>query len=161
MNQFERSDTWRTVNNDGAIPRLQLDFNSFGELHKLVCLKSKPTPGNSRFASHLALYFPDVAAMMDEGDFGILHLEIGVLKLATLDAITRRDWETVRKHFTFIADLFEHSGTELCDALEISYLGNLLYGETSINYAKARSLLPRPLAIALEKIERHYEDLSS
>ena len=114
-----------------------------------------------QIASHLALYFPEVAAMMDEGDFGVLHLEIGVLKLATLDAIIRRDWETVKKHFIFIADLFEHAGTELCNALEISYLGNLLYGETSINFAKARSMLPKPLTIALEKIERHYEDLTS
>jgi len=47
----------------------------------------------------------------------------------------------------------------LHDAIGISYLGNLFYDEISINYAKARTLLPRRLAVALEIIERHYEEL--
>jgi hypothetical protein len=36
---------------------------------------------------------------------------------------------------------------------------NLFYGETSINFAKARTLMPKRLANALEIIERHYEEL--
>ena len=159
MTQQERTGTWHAIGNAAAVPRFQLDYNSFGELHKLVCLKSLPLAGNSRFASHLALYFPEVAARIDEGDFGILHLEVGALKLATRDAINHRDWHTVCKHFAFVEDLLGNAGDELRGALEVSYLGNLLYGETSINYAKARTLLPSLLAASLEKTEMHYESL--
>lgn len=111
---------------------------------------------SSRFSVQLALHLPDAAARIDEEDFGILHLETGALKLATRDAIARRDWQTVARHFDFAAEMLGASGAELRDALCVSYLGNLLYEETSLNYAKARSLLPKSLAMALEEIERHY-----
>jgi len=142
-----------------AIPRFQLDYKSFSKLRELVLHKSLPLAGNSRFASHLALYFPEVAEQIEEGDFGILHLEVGALKLATRNAIDCHDWDYVRKYFTFVANMLENAGAELRDALHVSYLGNLFYGETSLDYAKARILLPKPLTIALEKVERHYEEL--
>lgn len=141
------------------IPRFQLDYKSFYDLHRMVCLKSLPLAGHSRFASHLALYFPEAAARIDEDDFSVLHLEVGALKLVTRDAITKRDWDTVGEHFAFVADVMEDVGAELRDALHVSYLGGLLYGETSLNYAKARSMLPKKLAAALEKVESHYEHL--
>lgn len=142
-----------------GIPRFQLDCNSFYELHRLVCIKSLPVSGHSRFASHLALYFPEAAARIDEFDFGILHLEVGALKLVTRDAIAKRDWEILGEHFSFVAGIIEDAGTELGDALHVSYLGSLFYGETTLNFAKARSLLPKTLASALEKVEHHYEGL--
>lgn len=140
-----------------GIPRFQLDYNSFNELHKVVCLKSLPVPGHSRFASHLALHFPEAAARIDEYDFGILHLEVGALKLATRDAIAQRDWEAVGMHFAFVDGLLADAGAELRAALQVSYLGSLFYGETTLNYAKARSLLPNRLVAVLAGIESHYE----
>ena len=142
-----------------GIPRFQLDYNSFCDLQRMVSLKSLPVAGHSRFASHLALHFPEAAARIDENDFGVLHLEVGALKLATRDAIAKCDWNTVAEHFAFVAEMMEGAGAELRDALHVSYLGSLLYGETSLNYAKARSMLPKKLASALEKVERHYEYL--
>ena len=65
----------------------------------------------------------------------------------------------MRTHFAFVDNLLEAAEPELHDAIGISYLGNLFYDEISINYAKARTLLPRRLAVALEIIERHYEEL--
>ena len=41
----------------------------------------------------------------------------------------------------------------------MSYLVNLFYGETALDYAKARTLMPKRLAAALEIMERHYEEL--
>jgi hypothetical protein len=140
---------------------LQPDYDSFGELHKRSRFKSFHPTGNLHFASHLAQHLPEVAAQhMNESDWGILNLEVGALKQATRDAIARRDWHTVCRHLACVEDLYEKAGAELRDALGVSYLGNLLYGEISLNYAKARSLLPRSLAIAPVKIERHYEELS-
>ncbi len=116
-------------------------------------------PTTSSLANRLAQRFPEVAARIDESDFGILHLEVGALKLATQDAITAGDWHAVTKYFAFVAGLIEDAGDELRDAINVSYLGNLFYGEMSANYAKARTLLPKPLARALEQIENHFEDL--
>lgn len=144
---------------ESGIPKFRLNYKSFNRLYRSFCLKSQPINGHSRFASHLALYLPEVAERIDYDDFGILHLEVGALKLATRDAIAQGDWYTVGKYFAFVADAMEDAGTELLDALRVSYLANLFYGESSINYAKARSLLPELLSMALVQAERHYEDL--
>ena len=141
-----------------AIPRFQLDFHSFRDLHKIRCIEPSPTTVKSRFACYLAIYFPEAAALIDESDFGILHLEVGVLKLASRDAIAKGDWDTVSGHFAFVTSLLDNGGGELRNALSVSYLGSLFYGETSHLYAKARALLPRRLSRALESIERHYQD---
>ena len=142
-----------------GIPRFQLDFNTFYDLHRVVGLKSLPAAGHSRFASHLALYFPEAAARIDENDFGILHLEVGALKILTREAIAKRDWESVGEHYSFVEVMMAVGGDELCDALQVSYLGSLFYGETSLNFAKARSLLPKKLASILENVESHYEHM--
>jgi len=141
--------------------RLQLDYNSFHHLHRLVCLKSLHVAGNSRFASYLALHLPEAAMRIDEGDYGVLHLEVGALKLETRDAIARRNWDAVREHYVFVSLVMEDAGAELRDAIMVSYLGSLFYGEDSLNFAKARSMLPRDLAAALDAVERHYSSLVS
>jgi hypothetical protein len=143
-----------------AFPRLQLDFNSFRSLNHVLCLKPSPRAGESRFACHLAIYFPEIAERIDENDFGVLHLEVGALKLASREAIINGDWAAVSSHCSFVAALLKNCGEELNDALCISYLGSLFYGETARNFVSARTLLPPSLAIALENIERHYQDLA-
>lgn len=149
------------INNTTGIPRLQPNSSLFQYPHRLACFKFIPVSEHTRFASHLALYFPDAAARIDEVDFGTLHLEVGALKLETRDAIAKRNWNAVRDHYVFISMVMEDAGAELRDAVRISYLGDLFYGETSLNYAKARSLLPRSLASALGAVEAHYEGLVS
>lgn len=157
----ERTGTWHAYGKPAASqPKSRFDFNSFRDLHKLALLRPVPVTGNSRFAGYLAIHFPEVAATIDEADFGVLHLEVGELKLATRDAILRRDWAAVSRHFAFVDSLLENADTELHDAIGVSYLASLFYGETSLNYAKARTLLPRRLARALEIMERHYEELA-
>ncbi len=141
-----------------VIPRFQLDYHSFRRLHEV--LSAKPAGGavKSRFACFLAIYFPEVAAHIEESDFGILHLEVGVLKVLSRHAIVKGDWDTLARHFAFVMALLESGGGELRNALSVSYLGSLFYGELNGNFAVARCLLPRRLARALESIERHYED---
>lgn len=123
---------------------------------KNACSK---TAGSPSFADRLAARFPAVAATIDEADFGELHAEVGALKLATRDAMLRRDWPTVSAHFTFVDGTLESAETELHEAIGTSYLVNLFYGETSPDFAMARTLMPKRLAAALEIMERHYEEL--
>ncbi len=155
-----RTNTAFTHRAIAGIPRLQLDYHSFRDVNKILCIKPSPFAGKSRFACYLGVYFPETAKRIDEDDFGVLHLEVGVLKLASREAIEQGDWNTLAEHYAFVAALIEHCGDELCSALQVSYLGSLLYGEFEWNYAKARTLLPRRLAHVLEQVERHYEDLA-
>jgi hypothetical protein len=115
--------------------------------------------GSSRFTDYLAVHFPEVAATIDSSDVGT-HLEVSAFKLATQDAIKKNDWPTVSRHFSFIDNVLESAEAELHDAIGNSYLVNLFYNETSHDYAKARTLMPKRLAAALEIMERHYEDMA-
>ncbi len=159
----EQTDRMRAfgVNAATASPAFQRGYESFDGLYRRVCLRSLRVNGESRFAGYLALHLPEVAARIDEADYGVLHLEIAALKAATREAIRRRDWHTVGKHFGFAAGLMEDASADLRDAIDISYLAGLLYGERSLNYAKARTLLPPSLLGALERIEKHYDGLKS
>lgn len=141
-----------------TIPRFQLDYHSFRDLHKILCFKPAKHTVKSRFACYLAIYFPEVAQLIDENDFGILNLEVGVLKTVSRNAIYKGDWDTLSRHFAFVMALLDNGGGELRNALSVSYLGSLFYGESRGNFAVARCLMPRRLARALEGIEKHYSD---
>ncbi len=159
--EHERTGTWHAYGK--ATPsqaRSPFDFQSFREQHQVAWGKPAPLGKTSLFADYVCTHFPEVAMRMDEMDFGVLHLEVGALKLVTRDAILRRDWPTVRTHFDLVDSVLETADSALHDAIGVSYLGNLFFGELSLNYAKARTLLPTRLGLALEIMERHYEDLS-
>jgi hypothetical protein len=156
----DRTGTWhaysKSTSNQGQFPA---GHNSFRDPHKLAFFKPLSLSGSSSFAGYLAIHFPQVAASIEVADLGVLHLEVAALKAATHEAISKRDWPAVRKHFAFVDSVLEIAETELHDAIGISYLVNLFYNETAINFAKARTLLPKRLGVALEIMERHYEEL--
>jgi len=139
----------------------RLDFRSFVNLKKVAADPARPLDAGSWFAFTLAIHFPEVAMCVDEDDYGVLHLEVGRLMLASRNAILARDWNTLTRHFAFIAAIMDNAGPELLDAIDVSYLSNLLHDEASINYAKARTLLPRPLLHRMELLERHYSILQA
>lgn len=136
---------------------LRLDFASFVHLRKLMEFNTKASPRSvlSSLASQIAIYLPDVAKRIDESDFGYPHLEIGVLKLATREAIDRRDWATAALHFAFVEHLWLHNtGTDLRDAIRVSYLSAIFDGESELNHEKAKQLLPPVLREILRSGER-------
>jgi hypothetical protein len=116
--------------------------------------------GSPRFSDYLAAHFPEVVSTIDQSDLGDLQIEVDALKLATREAILRNDWTTVSAHFAMIDSVLEFADTKLHDVIGTSYLISLFYNESSLNYAKARMLMPKRLANALEIIERHYEELA-
>lgn len=115
--------------------------------------------GRADFIHHITLHMPEVSARIDEDDFGILHLEMGAMKLATLDAIKRYELFTVRRHFMFISHLFEHANSELYDAILVSYVEGLFIGKDA--NAHIRSLLPANLGELLKKAEHRYAYMES
>lgn len=160
MAMEDRTGTWHAYGKTASSKsKSRSDKNPPGDLKKLASLKSIPFARDSRFANYLAVHFPEVAATIEHEDLGMLHLEVSAFKLATHDAILKNDWSTVRTHFAFVDEVLESAETELHDAIGISYLVNLFYNETSHNFAKARTLMPKRLATGLEIMERHYEEL--
>jgi len=117
--------------------------------------------GRTDFIYQLTLHFPEVAARIDESDFGILPLEIGVMTVATKEAIKHFSLYTVSRHFSFIDRLFDGADTELRNGIQIAYLENLLLGETSPAHLAARCLLPESLKAALRQSESHFKQIDS
>ncbi len=135
-----------------------LDFRTFASLRRMVShQKSKPLVRRADFMKQVTLYLPEVAARIEESDFGIVHLEVGAMKLATRDAIVARDLVAVRRYLALIADLFERADAELYDAIRISFLEALFLGETSMAHMEARSMLSRPMENVLRQAEARLE----
>jgi hypothetical protein len=86
---------------------------------------------------------------------------MGAMRLSTRSAILAYELHTVRRHFSFIAYLFEHADRELHDAIRVSYLESLFIGEAAAGYEHARGLLPKNLAETLKKLEMRHALLQS
>jgi len=138
----------------------RFNFNVFSAMRQALRSRVQAMPitimGRADFIHHVTLHMPEVSSRIEEDDFGVLHLEMGAMKLATRDALIRYEFHTVRRHFSFIAYLFEHADNALYDAILVSYLEGLFIGEASPEYENARSLLPKNLAEALKKAELRY-----
>jgi hypothetical protein len=112
------------------------------------------------FLVALAARFPDIAGNISDIESGLLHPEMGVVSDATRVAIAARDWETVAAHFQFISEVFAGGNDAVRNAVYVSYLENVLLGESSSEFAEARSILPPLLSHAMLELEEHFEELS-
>lgn len=132
-------------------------FTNFAALNAAGRRRASPAAislmGRADFLRHVALHLPDVAARIDEDDFGILHLEIGAMRLATRDALGRHELHAVRRHFAFVACLYEYANNELHDAIMVSYLEPLFLEGCPPESEYARRLLPASLSEALRRAE--------
>ncbi len=138
----------------------RFNFGLFSSMRQAMHSRRAAIPitvmGRADFIHHVILHFPEVSSRIEEDDFGILHLEIGAMKLATREAILGYEFHTVRRHYSFISYLFEHADKELQDAIRVSYLEMLFIGEETPEYEHARGLLPKNLAEVLKKLELRY-----
>ncbi len=134
------------------------DFRAFASLRRMVThQQGKPLLTRSDFVKQLTLHLPEVAARIEEGDFGIVHLEVGAMKLATGEALAHSDLACVRRHLSIVADMFERADAELYDAIRISYLEALFLDEVSAAHIVARGMLSRAMENALRQTELHLE----
>lgn len=104
------------------------------------------TIGRDEFLNRLIVEFPDIAASIDTYSAGLLHCEMGHFLCMTERAMDEgRLWEAER-HFRLVAELCEIAGPELRNALEISYLEDLAFGEwTPARHAAIKARMPRHL----------------
>ena len=134
------------------------DFKTFASLRRMVShQQGKPLVKRADFMKQITLFLPEVAARIEESDFGVLHLEMGAMKLATRDAIANRDFSKVRRYLFLIAELFDRADAELYDAIRISYLEGLFLDEHSNVFMEARSMLSRPMENVLRQAELRLE----
>lgn len=137
-----------------------LDFKTFMSLRRMVGhQQKKPLIGRADFVKQLTLYLPEVAERIEESDFGIVHLEVGALKLATREAILKRDFAAVSDHLSVIIDVFDRADKELYEAICVSYLEALFLGETSAAHVEARRLLSRQMESVLKQSEFRWKNM--
>jgi hypothetical protein len=144
---------------DGMLPiqRFLSDFRMYASLRQMLAhSRARPLMTRLDFMQQITLYLPEVSALIEESDFGILHLEVGALKLATRQALRQYDFGRVRRHLFLVGNLFEHADAELREALHLSYLEPLFLGETSIAHREARSLLSKPMEEAVRQSELRF-----
>jgi hypothetical protein len=144
---------------DGMMPvhRFLSDFKMYASLRRMLSVShARPLMTRLDFMQQITLYLPEVSVLIEESDFGILHLEVGALKLATRQALRQFDFGRVRRHLFLVGNLFEHADAELREAILVSYLEPLFLGETSIAHIEARSLLSQPMEEALRQSELRF-----
>lgn len=134
--------------------RHTMDFKTFCSLRRMVAHQRKQwAVGCADFMQLLTLHLPEVAEHVDESDFGYIHLEVGVLKLASHAAIQCRDTSELLRHLILVSDLFGRAEPALRDALRVSYLEALFMDETGPAFSAARCMLPNTMETMLRESE--------
>ncbi len=130
------------------------DFHTFCSLRRMVAVQHKQWAfGIADLMPQLALRLPEVAEQVDESDFGYIHLEVGVFRLASRAAIRRGDMEAWRRHLIVASDLFGRADNALYEALQVSYLEALFIDECDERFMLARSMLPERMEHSLRAAE--------
>lgn len=137
-----------------------LDFKTFCSLRRMVSHQRKQwVAGSADFMQLLTMHLPEVAEHVEESDFGYIHLEVGVLKLASRRAIICRDMSEFLRHLILVSDLMGRADPALRDALRVSYLEALFMDETGAEFSAARCMLPKVMEELLRKSEMKMQRL--
>ena len=112
------------------------------------------------FLQALVARLPEIARSITENECGLLHMEMAVVSHATHEAIEAQNWNTLETHFSFISEVLQRGTEAVQNAVYVSYLENVFLGETKLEFACARAMLPPALAGALAKLEAHFEVLA-
>lgn len=103
-----------------------------------------------QFLADLASEFPDVAAQIRSDESGILHCEVGAFRRATEVAIDTGQCWTAERHFRFVERVLRDADPALRNALQISYLKDLAFGElTEARYKRVKERMPASLRAIL------------
>jgi hypothetical protein len=86
--------------------------------------------GREEFIRELRATFPEAFAAITEYDEqGLLHCEVAVLRRLSEEAMDAGQEWLAERHFRFVERLLKDAGSELQNALEVSYLADLALGE--------------------------------
>jgi hypothetical protein len=124
-------------------------------------IRARGVKDRSYFQRLLAERFPAVAAEIGEFESGELHGEMAVLARATCRAIELADSPQIEAHLRFVDEIFSDAGSDLENAVFVSYLENVFLWSEDPRYASARAILSKRLQTTLTEIEDHWEKLAS
>jgi hypothetical protein len=103
-----------------------------------------------QFLAELAAEFPDVVAQIRSDESGLLHCEVAAFRRATERAMDTGQLWAAEQHFRFVERVLQHADSDLRNALEVSYLEDLAFGElTAERYRAVSERMPPSLRTIL------------
>jgi hypothetical protein len=121
---------------------------------------AEPVQDCSDFHRLLAVRFPEIISEIDEVEQGLLHLEMAALARATSRSIEIGDLPQVHKHIGFVDELLLNGGSDIQNAVYVSYLENVFIGSDDPRYLRARTMLTNGLERALSELEEHWNTIA-
>ena len=99
--------------------------------------------GHDEFLRMLAVEFPELVDEVRDEGAGLLHLEAAALRRATERAMDAGQLWATEKHFRFVERVMRDAGSEVENALSVSYLEDLALGEcTPERYRAVKERMP-------------------
>jgi hypothetical protein len=101
---------------------------------------------HQRFIVLVNAEFPDALARIDRSGRGLLHVEMGLFRQGTEEAMDAGKFWLAEKHFRSIERVWGEADPELANAIEVSYLEDLALGEcTPQRYRAVKERMPEAL----------------
>jgi hypothetical protein len=98
--------------------------------------------------------FPEVPQAFSEYGKGLLHIEMGDFARLTEEAMDEGRFWPAEKYFRFIERVRESANPEVANAVEVSYIEYLAFGELTDNrYQAMKRRMPQSLRVILLEID--------
>jgi hypothetical protein len=99
-----------------------------------------------RFLAESGAEFPEVLLQIRPDEAGLLHCKVGAFRRATESAMDGGRLAAAEGHFRFAERALRMAGPDLRNALEVSYLEDLAFGEMpAARHQAARARMPSTL----------------
>jgi hypothetical protein len=111
-----------------------------------------------QFLAELGVEFPEVVAQIRPDESGLLHCEVGAFRRATEMALDSGRLWAAERYFTFVERVLRQAEPDLRNALEVSYLEDLAFGElTSERYRGVKERMSSALRAVLIAHRRDWQ----
>jgi hypothetical protein len=111
----------------------------------------------SEFLARLESDFPNVIALINQYESGLLHCETAAFRRATEQAIDSGQFWEAERHFRLVEEMLQDAGPELRNAFEVSYLQDFALGEcTPKRYQAVKERMSKSLHAALVAHHIHW-----
>lgn len=107
----------------------------------------------TKFLQMLTEEFPEVPQAFDENITGLLHCEMGCFARLTEEAMDAGHFWQVERYFRFIERVREDAAPEVENAIDVSYVEFLAFGEVTGNRHQAMKRMPETLRTILLEID--------
>jgi hypothetical protein len=108
------------------------------------------TRTREEFLAELAAEFPEVVSQIRPDESGLLHCEVAAFLRATESAMDAGLFWTAERHFQFVQRVLLDACPDLQNAIEVSYLEDLAFGElTAARYRAVKERMPKSLRAVL------------